>query len=851
MAIVWSAYKKITPSSNNSFRIGIDLTSSRQTTTLEGYIQFTGGSTGNVSVHMNVSGSGTRNNTFSGISVSDTTQQYLGVLLERSYSYGTSVTYTVTGWATNNSDANKNTVSTSITVSSTTPAAPTSLSVSNIEVPTAQATWNRNSDTGGSPIIRDEIQVCTGSTFNSSTIFIDQQNVTSPFTITGLVMDSTYRVRVRSVNANGEGSWATSAVISTAAPLVPGTPTLVRNSDTSMRVNWQRNASTNNPVELQEIQRQSPGSTGWTTVLSVTTRYTSSASSYTTDTTVSAGNVYRYRVKASNDSGTSYSDVSIWGFTTPAPVGSLTAQRVSTTETVLTWVPSIALPEIVYYLDVSTNGGSSWTSLASGVAGNTYTHTGVSNSTAYVYRIRPRVVSTGAAGDGLYGVYLSSNTVPIAAAPNAPTVTSPNGAFDATTPISATWIHTPSDTSIQTKYNISYRNVGGEWVYVDPTMVGISGSSQSYIFPANTFVNGNSVEIRVMTWGVHVDGSPWSIPKTFEVSSKPTVSIVSPESDEWLTAKLYVEWLYIDSASLPQSSTQIQLLDGSSVVVEDKTITGTATSYMLNTIMPNETTWTVRLRSSNTLGLWSDWASQTIHVSYPPPPDPVIIGSWIRDTGSVSLHVDVPEPVPPLQVPAHSVTIYRRINGEGDWVLLADQVGLDDNITDYIPTINGVNEYRVVVFSEDGASNDGNIYSVDIDEPYWHYLNSGTGFTHVVKYWANPEIDVESTRDKQLYHFANASEKNYPVELSSESVTKTFHLTGALSESSIVGRSLASSTSAEFENFGQSRGVVVYRDPTGHRVFSSVGGVGWQKSLYAVGQPKTFKITLHQVEHFE
>jgi hypothetical protein len=173
------------------------------------------------------------------------------------------------------------------------------------------------------------------------------------------------------------------------------TPTLTATPASSSQINlsWSNVANESS----YELQRSPNGTTGWTTINSPA----ANATSYN-NTGLTASTTYYYRIRAIGDGVTylnsAYSSVQSAATSgsgaTPLSTPTLTASVISSTQIDLSWT-NVA-NESSYRLEWSPNGSSGWTQIGGTIAANTttYSHTGLTPSTAYYYRVT-------AVGDGV------------------------------------------------------------------------------------------------------------------------------------------------------------------------------------------------------------------------------------------------------------------------------------------------------------------------------------------------------------------------------------------------------------------------------------------------------------------
>src|SRR5690606_5962536 len=153
-----------------------------------------------------------------------------------------------------------------------------------------------------------------------------------------------------------------------------------------------------------------------------------------------------------------------------------------------------------------------------------------------------------------------------------------------------------------------------------------------------------------------------------------------------------------DAEGDDQSSWEMQLLDEFEALVETQVGTGTSTTDAFTTVVPDSSTWPVRLRLRDGSGMWSEWGDATVTVDYPEPMQPLVAAVWDPGAGGVSVNVDNPPPAG-LEPEVIYNDVYRSING-GEWVLVATQLPANSSFTDYEAASVGTNSYRATAWSE-------------------------------------------------------------------------------------------------------------------------------------------------------
>ena len=251
--------------------------------------------------------------------------------------------------------------------------------------------WAPPSNTG--PVITSyDLQYRQGTSGN----FTDgPQDVTGASAAIGsLAPNTSYQVQVRATNAEGNGDWSLSGTGQTGTT-VPGAPTgltATASGTTQINLSWSAPASTGgSAITGYKIEVSSNGGSSWTDQVANTN---STATTYA-HTGLAAGSTRHYRVSAINANGTgtaSNVDSATTGTTVPGAPTGLTATASGTTQIDLSWgAPASDGGSAItgYKIEVSSNGGSSWTDQVANTNSTTttYAHTGLAAGTTRHYRV--------------------------------------------------------------------------------------------------------------------------------------------------------------------------------------------------------------------------------------------------------------------------------------------------------------------------------------------------------------------------------------------------------------------------------------------------------------------------------
>lgn len=201
------------------------------------------------------------------------------------------------------------------------------------------------------------------------------------YTDANLAADTTYFYRVTATDGTVFSASASGSTSTQPAPVVV---TATAAGTSSVNVAW-----TNPNTEAGfRIDRSTDGGETWTTIVHVGANVTSM-----TDTGLSAGTNYAYRVASLNDAGAA---TSATAFATTAPSlvplapGNLTYTALKRTSITLTWTDN-ASNETGYIVQRSANGGRSWSTVATLKSNVTQrTVSGLSRNKTYSFRVMAR-----------------------------------------------------------------------------------------------------------------------------------------------------------------------------------------------------------------------------------------------------------------------------------------------------------------------------------------------------------------------------------------------------------------------------------------------------------------------------
>ena len=282
----------------------------------------------------------------------------------------------------------------SATTDATVPDAPTGLTATASGATQIDLSWTAPASTGGSAITGYKIEVSPNGTSGWTDQAANTNSTATTYAHTGLAAGDTRHYRVSAINANGAGT-ASNVDSATTGTTVPGAPTgltATASGTTAINLSWSAPGSTGgSAITGYKIEVSANGTSGWTDQAADTN---STATTYA-HTGLGGGDTRHYRVSAINTNGAgdpSNVDSATTDATVPGAPTGLTATASGATQIDLSWsAPASTGGSAItgYKIEVSSDGGSSWSDLVANTSNTTttYAHTGLTAGDTRHYRV--------------------------------------------------------------------------------------------------------------------------------------------------------------------------------------------------------------------------------------------------------------------------------------------------------------------------------------------------------------------------------------------------------------------------------------------------------------------------------
>ena len=301
-------------------------------------------------------------------------------------------------------------------------------------------------------------------------------------TVTGLTNGTAYVFRVAARNSVGTSAWSASSASVTPAT-VPGAPTLTTLTPGANNVALVWSAPSGNggfAITDYTIEFSSNSGSTWSAFA-----HAASAATSITVTGLTNGTSYVFRVKAVSSVGTGASSAVSAAQLVAAAPGQPNAPTIANgnTQATVTWVAPAAngCAITAYRVEHSANGGTSWTTFTSSAATTSQIVTGLTNGTAYVFRVSasncmgfgaasaasaavtPNQTPTAATGLTISGAGSSSVTLNWSAVVSTPPVT--DYLVEYSTDGGATWVTFNDGASASTSATVTGLTVGQNYSF--------------------------------------------------------------------------------------------------------------------------------------------------------------------------------------------------------------------------------------------------------------------------------------------------------------------------------------------------------------------------------------------------
>ena len=289
-------------------------------------------------------------------------------------------------------------VTNSSTRAAVAPGVPTGLTATASGTTRIDLSWTAPADNGGSAITGYKIEVSSDSGSSWTDLVADTTSTATTYEHTGLAASTTRHYRVSAINSIGTGT--ASDVVNTttdaATATAPGAPTgltATASGSSIINLSWTAPASTGgSAITGYKIEISPNGTSSWTDLQANTAGTTTTHE----HRNLAASTTRHYRVSAINGIGTSISsdvaNATTGAATAPGAPRSLTATASGTSTINLSWTaPASTGGSAItgYKIEISSDGGSSWTDQVADTASTTttYEHTGLAASTTRHYRV--------------------------------------------------------------------------------------------------------------------------------------------------------------------------------------------------------------------------------------------------------------------------------------------------------------------------------------------------------------------------------------------------------------------------------------------------------------------------------
>lgn len=577
-----------------------------------------------------------------------------------------------------------------------------------------------------------------------------------------------------------------------AKPAAPVLSSVTVNTDTRAVLIWTRPANYNRI----EIERAPALAGPWTLVASIRQAGITTA----TDQTIVKDSVYFYRVRGVNiflppdDQASDWSNIVGPRYTTPGPAVIGEPKWTATGNISIPFTP----PAAAVSMDVLDNGTVVATSVP---VTSPYVYVGPSQAAGHSLSLRTKNPT----GQTLYG----PQGVGAVAPPLMPFDMVPIAGYVADdAPVRFSWRHNSSDTSPQIAAEVQYR------LSSSATWITVSVGQTEFVdvdLPVGGYV------WRVRTRGLHATFSSWSLIRSFDVITRPTVNLVTPSGPVWTLPALPVEWILTQAQGLPQHEWAVELHDAAGVPIEFRGDRTGETVCELTNRFADGTSWVLRVRAA-TGGIWSPWVELAFSVDYVEPAPPVLSAEW--DDAEGCMTVTIAAGTIPATPATDHIDVDRSIDDGQTWAPLLDGSHGAVFIDRESPSGNRPVLYRATAYTDIGAASETVVPIIPGSEVLW--LSGGPAFDHVARLPYDPELDLEDGRQRTVHRFSG---RELGVVFAGEHVTREIRVTGTVfdDDPDVATRNELRALAID------PHPVHMYRDPTGELAYGALSPVSTKR----------------------
>jgi len=212
-----------------------------------------------------------------------------------------------------------------------------------------------------------------------------------------------------------------------------------------------------------------------------------------------------------------------------------------------------------------------------------------------------------------------------------------------------------------------------------------------------------------------------------------------------------------------------------------------------------------------------------------------MVGTFDAENGWITITAHVGGYEAGVTLPTIICTIERRSNGEA-WVQVGEAFNTTTTFVDKAPTTRGVNEYRATSESIARTTTQSENLQIVTSELFG-YISTGNNFSEVSRLNLNMTFVTTDGVEKTLHQVVDSP---LPHETIGNFYTSTIACTAVLDP--------AINTVTELQNVALTRGPVLWRDPTGRRIFGSLSPIQGSQDWTELA---TVSFTITRLDHKE